>query len=184
MMDFHYNVIHKNFEGRYNLIYSDTDSFVYYIKHNDIYDWIKNNKHHFDLSDSLRPDLKDNTNKKVIGKYKDEMNSLLIAEFIALNPKVYSVIYQTIDDDNNIVAKNKKVLKGISKVVVEKQIKHDNYEHTLEKNELLTKTVTIIRSFDHQLFTYVEEKTALTPYYDKMVMDDKINCTPFGYNPN
>jgi hypothetical protein len=26
MMDFHYNVIHKNFKGRYNLVYSDTDS--------------------------------------------------------------------------------------------------------------------------------------------------------------
>ena len=35
MLDFHYNVIHKNFEGQYNLIYSDTDSLVYNIKHDD-----------------------------------------------------------------------------------------------------------------------------------------------------
>jgi hypothetical protein len=41
MMDFHYNVIHKNFEERYNLIYSDTDSFMYSIQHDDIYEWIK-----------------------------------------------------------------------------------------------------------------------------------------------
>jgi hypothetical protein len=33
MMDFHYNVIHKNFEGRYNLIYSATDSFMCSIQH-------------------------------------------------------------------------------------------------------------------------------------------------------
>ena len=39
MMDFHYNTIHKNFEGNYNLIYSDTDSLVYSIQHEDIYEW-------------------------------------------------------------------------------------------------------------------------------------------------
>ena len=49
-MDFHYNVIHKNFEGRYSLIYSDTDSFIYSIQHEDIYEWIKANKQYFDLS--------------------------------------------------------------------------------------------------------------------------------------
>jgi len=72
MMDFHYNTIHKNFEGRYNLLYSDTDSVVYSFKHDDIYEWIKQNKQYFDMSDSKRPELKDNTNKKVLGKMKDE----------------------------------------------------------------------------------------------------------------
>ena len=76
-MDFHYNTIRKNFENQFNLIYSDTDSLVYRIEHNDIYEWIKDNKEHFDLSDSIRPDLKDNTNKKVLGKFKDEMNTLI-----------------------------------------------------------------------------------------------------------
>ena len=41
MMDFHYNVIHKHFEGRCHLVYSDTDSLVYVISHEDIYQWIK-----------------------------------------------------------------------------------------------------------------------------------------------
>ncbi|MFM7989320.1 MAG: hypothetical protein ACKPKO_59400 [Candidatus Fonsibacter sp.] len=66
MMDFHYNTIHNNFEGRYNLLYSDTDSVVYSIKHDDIYEWIKQNKQYFDMSDSTRPELKDNTHKKGI----------------------------------------------------------------------------------------------------------------------
>ena len=67
MMDFHYNTIEKNFNDRYNLIYSDTDSLVYNIQHDDIYQWIKDNKQHFDLSDSIRSDLIDNTNKTVLG---------------------------------------------------------------------------------------------------------------------
>ena len=41
MLDFHYNVIHKNFVGQYTIIYSDTDSLVYNIKHDDIYKWIQ-----------------------------------------------------------------------------------------------------------------------------------------------
>ena len=44
MMDFHYNVIETNFHNQYNFIYGDTDSLVYNIYHNDIYDWIKNKK--------------------------------------------------------------------------------------------------------------------------------------------
>ena len=31
MMKFHYDIIHNSFEGRYNQIYSDTDSLVYKI---------------------------------------------------------------------------------------------------------------------------------------------------------
>ena len=57
MMDFHYNVIHKNFEGRYNLVYSDTDSFIYLIQHDDIYEWVKDNKQYFDLSESVRHEI-------------------------------------------------------------------------------------------------------------------------------
>ena len=52
MMDFHYNVIQKQFGDRAKLIYSDTDSFVYEIEHPNIYKWIKENKEHFDLSKS------------------------------------------------------------------------------------------------------------------------------------
>ena len=49
------------------------------------------------MSDSLRPDLKDDGNKKVLGKFKDEMNSLIIKECTAVNPKVYSIIHEHFD---------------------------------------------------------------------------------------
>jgi hypothetical protein len=96
MMEFHY-VIHKEFDNKYKLLYQDTDSLVYNTQTPDLYEWIKNNKHYFDLSDSLRPDLMDDGNKKVLGKFKDEMHSLVIKEFTALNPKVYSIIHEDLD---------------------------------------------------------------------------------------
>ena len=83
MMNFHYNVIHKHFEGRYHLIYSDTDSLVYVVRHEDIYKWIKENSKHFDSSESIRDDLKDNTNKKTIGVMKDVTHTMVIKNFLA-----------------------------------------------------------------------------------------------------
>ena len=43
--------------------YSDTDSFVYLINHPDVYKWISKNKQHFDLSDSLNIDIKNDDKK-------------------------------------------------------------------------------------------------------------------------
>ena len=78
MMKFHYEVIHETFRGRYRLLYSDTDSLIYSIIHDDIYEWMKENRQYFDFSDSLRLDMKDNTNKKVPGVFSDDMHSLII----------------------------------------------------------------------------------------------------------
>jgi hypothetical protein len=50
MYDFHYNTIEKNFKGKYDLIYSDTDSLVYYIKHKNFYAWMSEKSEEFDLS--------------------------------------------------------------------------------------------------------------------------------------
>ena len=38
MMDFHYNVIEEQYKDKYELIYSDTDSFVYRFKCSDVFD--------------------------------------------------------------------------------------------------------------------------------------------------
>ena len=185
MMEFHYDVIHNEFENKYKLLYQDTDSLVYNIEHPDIYEWIKNNKHYFDLSDSLRRDLKDNGNKKVLGKFKDEMHSLVIKEFTALNPKVYSIIHEHFDKDKNkIIDKNTKKLKGVSKAVVKNQITHQDYVNVWKTNKSITKEVIGIRSLNHQLYTYKQDKIALTSYYDKMFMSDGNTCTPFGYYKN
>jgi hypothetical protein len=64
MMRFHYDVIEKHFHGKYELLYSDTDSLVYQIYCDDLYNWIKEHKELFDLSESVLPELRDNTNKK------------------------------------------------------------------------------------------------------------------------
>jgi len=182
MMKFHYDVMEKHFPGLYNLLYSDTDSYVYNIINPDIYEWIKKNKQYFDLSESKRDDLKDDENKKKLGCFKDEANSLLITEFIALNPKVYSFKYY--DSLDATETKNKKTLKGISKTTVKKEISHNDYIDVLETNEKQSRKVYSIRSFNHELFTYAQNKTALTSWNDKTYLIDSNNSTPYRYYKN
>ncbi|MFM7989639.1 MAG: hypothetical protein ACKPKO_61030, partial [Candidatus Fonsibacter sp.] len=138
----------------------------------DIYEWIKQNKQHFDLSDSIRTELKDNTNKKVLGKFKDEMNTLIMTEFVALHPKVYSINHQTLNEFNELEIKKKKKLKGVSTVVVKKKIKHDDYIQVKESNKPIMKEVVSIRSFNHHIYTYKQSKIVLTSLYDKLMMVD------------
>jgi hypothetical protein len=152
--------------------YGGTDSFVYNIKHPDIYEWIKETKKHFDLSDYKREDMQDDTNKKKLGCFKDELNGMVMSEFIGLNPKSYAFKYQNIE-------KNK--AKGVSKAVVDKLITFNDYKNTLDTNKPASREVISIRSFNQQLFTYKLDKIALTSFYDKMKMIDSINCEPYGY---
>jgi hypothetical protein len=72
-------------------------------------------------------------------------------------------------------------MKGVSKVVVKKEITHKDYQDVIDTNIPLIKNVTSIRSFNHQLYTFKQPKVALTSFYDKMKMIDAINCVPFGY---
>ena len=69
--DFHYSFIKKLFDAA--LLFTDTDSFTYEIKSKDVYEELFKHKHLFDFSNySKDSKFLDPTNKKVIGKMKDE----------------------------------------------------------------------------------------------------------------
>ena len=87
IMDFHYNVIQQQFGNRAKLVDSDTYSFVYEIEHDNIYEWIKENNEHFDLSKTDRYDLRCKCNDSRLGALKDELHSMVMTEVLALNPK-------------------------------------------------------------------------------------------------
>ena len=80
---------------------------VHCIQHHDIYEWIKSNTKYFDLSDSLRPDMKNTENNKVVKKMKYELLSLVMKALLALNPKVYSFNCQAIQDKHEQMMKDK-----------------------------------------------------------------------------
>ena len=54
----------------------------------------------------------DISNKKVLGKFKDELNSKIITEFMALKPKMYSFEYISETEYNDTLIKNENKCKG------------------------------------------------------------------------
>ena len=90
MYDFHYNFIKNNFDAE--LLITDTDSLIYEIKSEYVYKEFFRWKDLFDFS-SYSKDSKvfDCSNKKVIGKMKDEFGEVIIDEFIGLKSKMYTI---------------------------------------------------------------------------------------------
>ena len=93
MYDFHYNYIKKKYGDKAKLLFTDTDSLTYEIETNDVYQDFWNDKNRFDNSDyDQDSQYFDKTNKKVIGKFKDEAAGIPITEFVGLRSKMYSYI--------------------------------------------------------------------------------------------
>ena len=89
MYDFHYNYIKQKYNNIEKLLFTDTDSLTYEIETNDVYQDFFNDKNKFDFSDyTENSQFYDKTNKKVIGKFKDEASGIPITEFIGLRSTV------------------------------------------------------------------------------------------------
>lgn len=93
MYEFHYSFMKANLGSKCKMLYTDTDSLIYDIRGENIYDIIKYNIERFDTSDYP----KDNQfkiplqNPKTVGLFKDEANGNIIEEFISLKSKMYYV---------------------------------------------------------------------------------------------
>ena len=114
---FHYDYIKNKFDAK--LLFTDTDSLVYKIKGEDVYEESYKDKHLFDFSE-YPVDLKffDPTNKRVISKMKDQFKGEIISEFVGLKSKMYSLI--SIKDEEVTKAKG-----------VNKKIKHKEFVDVL-----------------------------------------------------
>ena len=174
MYDFHYNTIRKKYGNAAKLLFTDTDSLCYELKTDDIYKDIWDNKELFDLSD-YPTDHKyhDSTNKKVLGKFKDETGSKPIIEFVGLRAKMYSILTEEFES---------KKAKGIKKSVVKNKIKHQNYKETLLNSTSKMVNMKTIRSDHHNLKSYKLNKIGLSCYDDKRyILDNGCDTIAYGH---
>ena len=92
MYEFWYNYIRPKYGDKAKLCYTDTDSFIIYIKTEDFFEDISNDVEKW--FDTLNCDKNDKRslpigkNKKVPGLFKDELRGKIITEFAALRPKI------------------------------------------------------------------------------------------------
>ena len=171
MFDFHYNYIQKKYRDKAELLFTDTDSLLYQVHTDDFYKDISYDiKSKFDTSDyppGHPSGIPTGVNKKVIGMFKDEVAGKQISCFVGLRPKLYSF---RIEEDKEV-----RKCKGIKKNVVKKTMDFDDYVDCLFLGKKQMRTMKIIRSENHDIYSKEVNKIALSNEDDKrMVMFNKI----------
>ena len=181
MYDFHYNYIKKKYDHRAKLLMTDTDSLIYEIKTDDFYkDISKDVESKFDTSEfgKNHPAINDfgfkvGVNKKVIGMFKDETGGKQIEEFVGLRSKLYSY---------KIHEKEHKRCKGVKRSVVAKSITHEDYKNCLRTENEQHRTMNVIRSRGHELYTEEINKVALSADDDKrIILEDGVSTLAYGH---
>ncbi|CAR98546.1 Protein CBG25579 [Caenorhabditis briggsae] len=182
MYDFHYNVMQKKY-GYQNveLCYQDTDSLIYDINTEDFYKDAEKDidfQKYFDFSDYPKDHvLYSEENKKIVGKFKDELNGKIMTELLALKPKQYG--FKTLDGEET------KKSKGIKKNIVKNELSLDDYKHSLFNKTIIRKTQYTIRSVKHTIFTQCQNKVALnnsenSTEHKRYIIKDNHSTMAFG----
>ena len=163
MYDFHYNYIKQMYGDKAKLLFTDTDSLIYEIETEDFYKDISGDvKDKFDTSnypDDHLSGIPTGCNKKMLGKFKDEVGGKIIEEFVGLRPKLYS--YKMFEGEEN------KKCKGVKQVVVKNCLTHGEYKKCLKDGKPQLRKMNVIRSYNHEVFTEEVNKAALSANDDK-----------------
>ena len=153
-------------------MFTDTDSLLYHIHADDFYkDISKDVKKKFDTSDyppNHESGILTGVNKKIIGKFKDEVAGKQITHFVGLRPKLYSFKVE----ESGLTKK----CKGVKKNVVKKNINFEDYVQCLFSGEKQMRSMKIIRSENHNIYSKEVNKIALSNEDDKRtVLEDKVH---------
>ncbi|XP_028415651.1 uncharacterized protein LOC114544475 [Dendronephthya gigantea] len=178
MYQFHYEYMKPKYEYNAKLLFTDTDSLCYEIKTDDVYQDMLQDIDLFDTSEYARDHpLHSLTNKKVLGKMKDETHGIPIQEFVGLRPKMYSILYT--ENDKQV---EKKTAKGIKKSVTKRKLRHTNYKECLFDKKRTMASMNQIRSERHEIYSIKLNKIGLSPYDDKRyIINDGVNTLAYGH---
>ena len=166
MYDFHYNFIKKNFNAE--LLFTDTESLTYEIKSENVYEDFFKWKDLFDLSNySKYSKFFDNTNKKFIGKMKDEYSGVIIDQFIGLKSKMYSI--KKIDSSESSTAKGVNIA-----------TEFNEFKDVLFNKKIIRHKMKRIQPKNHKIRTYEIDKISLLCFDDKrFVLDDGVHTLAY-----
>ena len=96
MYNFHYNHMCVKYphHGQLRLLFTDTDSLAYAVQTEDIYrDMAEDAATHYDVREyPLVHPLYSAMNRKALGFFKDELNSVPMQQFVGLRPKCYALL--------------------------------------------------------------------------------------------
>ena len=185
MYRFHYDFIKPKYGDRAKLLFTDTDSLCYHVRTDDFYKDMKTDADKYDMSNFQHPATKqffDKTNKKVVGKFKDETDGMPIREYVGLRPKMYSLTYGAMNNEE----KHKATGKGIKRSHLKANIKHADYKRCIQsvdpKDQRQLASFQCIRSVKHQISSVEVTKVGLCCYDNKRwLLPDGITSLPYGH---
>ena len=160
MNSFYYDVLKPKYDDNFKLVYTDTDSYVLKVDTHDVYEDLTDIGEYVDFSDyhPSHPNHDRTNQKKVLGKFKDELNEKTITSFTALKPKSYC--YKVYGEEQE-----HKKSTGVIKHKVYGQLSYRKYEETLNEKERVA--YNSIRSKSHQIYSTKLAKCALSNYDDR-----------------
>ena len=143
------------------MLFSDRDSLIYEIK--SFYEEFFKRKDLFDFSNySKGSKFFNETNKKIIGKMKEEFGGVIVSEFVGLKSKMYSI--------KKFDGKEHNTAKGVS-IATE----FNKFKDILFNEKVIRHKMKRIQSKKDKLGTYEIDKISLSCFDDKRyVLDDGI----------
>lgn len=173
---FHYNIMQPYFKKNLQLNYTDTDSLIYTIKKQNVYDFMKKYPKYFDTSNYKvdNPHKILPQNARVMGLMKDELAGCCIHRGIFIRSKVYAL-----ESENDQYIKK---IKGVKGLEVKNSIQFSDYKNCLFNNKNLYCSQNLIVSKKHKLYTMRQTKLALNCFDDKrQILEDGISSLPYGH---
>ena len=133
LYEFRYDYVKSNYGEKAKLCYMHKDSFIVYLKTDDIYkDIVEDVEIRFDTSKyELDRPLSKEKNKNVIKIMKEELGRKIMKEFFGLRAKTYSSLIDGGSED--------KKAKGAKKFVIKRKLNFENHKNCLEGTQLKSK---------------------------------------------
>ena len=175
MYRFHYGYLGQKYGANARLLFSDTDSFLYWIRTRDLYSDLASDSERFDFSNYPREHpLYSATGAKQTGLFKDESAGCILESFVGLRSKMYSLQHSHSDKDA-------RKAKGVKKSVV-RTISHQDYLDCLLNTKQMKHSFHAIRCHRHRLYTVKQTKLSLSSFDDKRyLLDCSIHSLPYGH---
>ena len=162
MYRFHYLYMQKKYPhpNQLKLLFTDTDSLAYRIYTTDVYrDMSVDAERHYDFSEyPFTHPMYNITNRRKLGKFKDEFNSVCAGKYVGLRPKCYAFESMGVVKKNIIIHRNpveKKTAKGTKTSVKNNHLHFVHYKISLDDMRIFVCGENHIRSHAHTITTAV-----------------------------
>ena len=177
MYQFWYNYIIPKYGDKAKLCYTDTDSFIIYIKTEDFIEDVSSDvEKYFDKSNYNKKDkipLPIGKNKKVSGPFEDELGGTIITEFAVLRPKTYSYLGDNCNEHRKV--------QGTKKCVIKQKIMFQNFKNCLFSHKNVYRSQERFKSYNHNVYREEVNKTAVSSNDDKGLQTfNRITTYPYG----